>query len=100
MSFALYVEQNCTLIANSIRLHMKGCYIDRANKVCSLQEWVTCQFPFIEMLFDLLFGLQPLQLQDALKCQQCHKQFRSKAGLNYHTMAEHTTKVHHARVHM
>uniref|UniRef100_A0A3B4YXS5 Zinc finger protein 512B n=1 Tax=Seriola lalandi dorsalis TaxID=1841481 RepID=A0A3B4YXS5_SERLL len=34
------------------------------------------------------------KLQDALKCQQCHKQFRSKAGLNYHTMAEHSTKVH------
>uniref|UniRef100_A0A3P8R877 C2H2-type domain-containing protein n=1 Tax=Astatotilapia calliptera TaxID=8154 RepID=A0A3P8R877_ASTCA len=33
------------------------------------------------------------KLQDALKCQQCHKQFRSKAGLNYHTMAEHNSKV-------
>ncbi|XP_076022644.1 zinc finger protein 512B isoform X2 [Genypterus blacodes] len=32
------------------------------------------------------------KLQDALKCQQCHKQFRSKAGLNYHVMAEHSTK--------
>uniref|UniRef100_A0A7N6BS43 C2H2-type domain-containing protein n=1 Tax=Anabas testudineus TaxID=64144 RepID=A0A7N6BS43_ANATE len=32
------------------------------------------------------------KLQDALKCKQCHKQFRSKAGLNYHTMAEHSTK--------
>ncbi|KAA8590946.1 zinc finger protein 512B isoform X2 [Etheostoma spectabile] len=32
------------------------------------------------------------KLQDALKCQRCHKQFRSKAGLNYHTMAEHATK--------
>uniref|UniRef100_A0A3Q3XJT7 C2H2-type domain-containing protein n=1 Tax=Mola mola TaxID=94237 RepID=A0A3Q3XJT7_MOLML len=32
------------------------------------------------------------KLLDALKCQQCNKQFRSKAGLNYHTMAEHTTK--------
>uniref|UniRef100_A0A3P9LLU1 Zinc finger protein 512B n=1 Tax=Oryzias latipes TaxID=8090 RepID=A0A3P9LLU1_ORYLA len=32
------------------------------------------------------------KLQDALKCQLCHKQFRSKAGLNYHTMAEHNTK--------
>ncbi|KAM9344317.1 zinc finger protein 512B isoform 2-T3 [Pholidichthys leucotaenia] len=32
------------------------------------------------------------KLLDALKCQQCHKQFRSKAGLNYHTMAEHSTK--------
>lgn len=32
------------------------------------------------------------KLQDALKCQQCHKQFRSKAGLNYHSMAEHPTK--------
>ncbi|XP_061909725.1 zinc finger protein 512B [Entelurus aequoreus] len=32
------------------------------------------------------------KLQEALKCQQCHKQFRSKAGLNYHTMAEHNPK--------
>ncbi|XP_066528815.1 zinc finger protein 512B isoform X2 [Hoplias malabaricus] len=32
------------------------------------------------------------KLQDALKCQQCHKQFRSKADLNYHVMAEHSTK--------
>ncbi|XP_041955554.1 zinc finger protein 512B isoform X1 [Alosa sapidissima] len=32
------------------------------------------------------------KLQDALKCQQCQKQFRSKAGLNYHTMAEHSNK--------
>ncbi|XP_061612066.1 zinc finger protein 512B isoform X2 [Phyllopteryx taeniolatus] len=32
------------------------------------------------------------KLQEALKCQQCHKQFRSKAGLNYHTMAEHNSK--------
>lgn len=32
------------------------------------------------------------KLQDALKCQQCHKQFRSKAGLNYHTMTEHSSK--------
>uniref|UniRef100_A0A674CIT0 Zinc finger protein 512B n=1 Tax=Salmo trutta TaxID=8032 RepID=A0A674CIT0_SALTR len=32
------------------------------------------------------------KLQDALKCQECHKQFRSKAGLNYHTMAEHSSK--------
>lgn len=34
-----------------------------------------------------------LQLQDALKCRHCRKQFKSKAGLNYHTMAEHSTKV-------
>lgn len=34
-----------------------------------------------------------LQLQDALKCQHCRKQFKSKAGLNYHTMAEHSAKV-------
>ncbi|XP_029771697.1 zinc finger protein 512B isoform X4 [Suricata suricatta] len=33
-----------------------------------------------------------LQLQDALKCQHCRKQFKSKAGLNYHTMAEHSAK--------
>lgn len=52
-------------------------------------------FPFPKVLSDPPFGLLPLQLQDALKCQQCHKQFRSKAGLNYHTMAEHATKVHH-----
>lgn len=34
-----------------------------------------------------------VQLQDALKCQHCKKQFKSKAGLNYHTMAEHVNKV-------
>ncbi|XP_058846947.1 zinc finger protein 512B-like isoform X1 [Acipenser ruthenus] len=33
-----------------------------------------------------------LKLQDALKCQDCQKQFKSKAGLNYHTMAEHINK--------
>ncbi|XP_019365622.1 PREDICTED: zinc finger protein 512B isoform X7 [Gavialis gangeticus] len=32
------------------------------------------------------------KLQDALKCQHCKKQFKSKAGLNYHTMAEHSNK--------
>uniref|UniRef100_W5MBW5 Zinc finger protein 512B n=1 Tax=Lepisosteus oculatus TaxID=7918 RepID=W5MBW5_LEPOC len=32
------------------------------------------------------------KLQDALKCQHCQKQFKSKAGLNYHTMAEHSHK--------
>nr|XP_046213689.1 zinc finger protein 512B-like [Oncorhynchus gorbuscha] len=32
------------------------------------------------------------KLQDALKCQQCQKQFRSKAGLNYHTMSEHSSE--------
>nr|XP_051685029.1 zinc finger protein 512B isoform X1 [Oryctolagus cuniculus] len=32
------------------------------------------------------------KLQDALKCQHCHKQFKSKAGLNYHSMAEHSAK--------
>lgn len=47
-------------------------------------------------LFDPLFDHLPFQLQDSLKCQQCHKQFRSKAGLNYHTMAEHTIKVHYS----
>uniref|UniRef100_A0A8C6X243 Zinc finger protein 512B n=1 Tax=Naja naja TaxID=35670 RepID=A0A8C6X243_NAJNA len=33
------------------------------------------------------------KLQDALKCQHCKKQFKSKAGLNYHTMAEHVNKL-------
>ncbi|XP_041060000.1 zinc finger protein 512B isoform X1 [Carcharodon carcharias] len=32
------------------------------------------------------------ELQDALKCQHCAKQFKSKAGLKYHTMAEHNNK--------
>ncbi|XP_030066919.1 zinc finger protein 512B isoform X2 [Microcaecilia unicolor] len=32
------------------------------------------------------------KLRDALKCRQCNKQFKSKAGLNYHTMAEHSNK--------
>ncbi|TRY60878.1 hypothetical protein DNTS_035146, partial [Danionella cerebrum] len=29
------------------------------------------------------------KLRDALKCQQCQKQFRSKAALNYHNMTVH-----------
>ncbi|XP_051735636.1 zinc finger protein 512B isoform X3 [Ctenopharyngodon idella] len=29
------------------------------------------------------------KLRDALKCKQCQKQFRSKAGLDYHSMADH-----------
>ncbi|XP_051962181.1 zinc finger protein 512B-like [Xyrauchen texanus] len=29
------------------------------------------------------------KLRDALKCHQCQKQFRSKAGLNYHCMTDH-----------
>ncbi|XP_073436949.1 zinc finger protein 512B [Dendrobates tinctorius] len=32
------------------------------------------------------------QLQEALRCRKCRKQFKSKAGLNYHTMAEHINK--------
>ncbi|XP_069739936.1 zinc finger protein 512B isoform X3 [Narcine bancroftii] len=32
------------------------------------------------------------ELQDALKCQHCSKQFKSKAGLKYHMMAEHHNK--------
>ncbi|XP_078275215.1 zinc finger protein 512B-like isoform X2 [Rhinoraja longicauda] len=32
------------------------------------------------------------ELQDALKCQHCSKQFKSKAGLRYHMMAEHNNK--------
>ncbi|XP_053566961.1 zinc finger protein 512B isoform X2 [Bombina bombina] len=33
------------------------------------------------------------QLQEALRCKHCRKQFKSKAGLNYHTMAEHVNKL-------
>lgn len=72
----------------------KRCFIERHNKEACWREWVVCDFPFLKVLFNP-FGPLPLQLQEALKCQQCHKQFRSKAGLNYHTMAEHATKVHH-----
>lgn len=43
----------------------------------------------------LFMGGPLLQLQDALKCQHCRKQFKSKACLNYHTMAEHSAKVCH-----
>ncbi|XP_072917896.1 zinc finger protein 512B-like isoform X1 [Hemitrygon akajei] len=32
------------------------------------------------------------ELQDALKCKHCNKQFKSKAGLKYHMMAEHNNK--------
>lgn len=48
--------------------------------------------PPVQLL--MVGALSCLQLQDALKCQHCRKQFKSKAGLNYHTMAEHSAKVH------
>lgn len=44
-------------------------------------------------LHGILIVRPRLQLQEALKCQHCRKQFKSKAGLNYHTMAEHSAKV-------
>uniref|UniRef100_A0A673FQQ2 Zinc finger protein 512B-like n=1 Tax=Sinocyclocheilus rhinocerous TaxID=307959 RepID=A0A673FQQ2_9TELE len=39
------------------------------------------------------------KLRDALKCQQCQKQFRSKSGLNYHSMADHIKVSGSARTH-
>ncbi|CAJ1085017.1 zinc finger protein 512B isoform X1 [Xyrichtys novacula] len=61
---------------------------DRGEVVCP-----TCSIVTRKTIHGLKKHMEICQkLQDALKCQQCHKQFRSKAGLNYHTMAEHSTK--------
>ncbi|KAJ4934105.1 hypothetical protein JOQ06_006912 [Pogonophryne albipinna] len=61
---------------------------DRGEVVCP-----TCSIVTRKTVHGLKKHMEICQkLQDALKCQQCHKQFRSKAGLNYHTMAEHSTK--------
>lgn len=61
---------------------------DRGEVVCP-----TCSIVTRKTIHGLKKHMEICQkLQDALKCQQCYKQFRSKAGLNYHTMAEHSTK--------
>ncbi|XP_074537351.1 zinc finger protein 512B isoform X4 [Halichoeres trimaculatus] len=61
---------------------------DRGEVVCP-----TCSIVTRKTIHGLKKHMEICQkLQDALRCQQCHKQFRSKAGLNYHTMAEHSTK--------
>nr|XP_057907336.1 zinc finger protein 512B isoform X2 [Doryrhamphus excisus] len=61
---------------------------ERGEVVCP-----TCSIVTRKTIHGLKKHLEICQkLQEALKCQQCHKQFRSKAGLNYHTMAEHNSK--------
>lgn len=68
-----------------LKKHMEVC-----QKVRQLPEGAGREVPRPQAGFS---HLRHLQLQDALKCQHCRKQFKSKAGLNYHTMAEHSAKV-------
>ncbi|KAL4630639.1 zinc finger protein 512B-like [Arapaima gigas] len=37
------------------------------------------------------------KLQDTVQCPQCHQQFRSRAGLEFHTMTEHDEKSYSGR---
>ncbi|XP_048078242.1 zinc finger protein 512B isoform X2 [Ursus arctos] len=61
---------------------------ERGEAVCP-----TCNVVTRKTLVGLKKHMDVCQkLQDALKCQHCRKQFKSKAGLNYHTMAEHSAK--------
>ncbi|XP_057557799.1 zinc finger protein 512B isoform X2 [Hippopotamus amphibius kiboko] len=61
---------------------------ERGEAVCP-----TCSVVTRKTLVGLKKHMEVCQkLQDALKCQHCRKQFKSKAGLNYHTMAEHSAK--------
>ncbi|XP_068381132.1 zinc finger protein 512B isoform X4 [Eschrichtius robustus] len=61
---------------------------ERGEAVCP-----TCNVVTRKTLVGLKKHMEVCQkLQDALKCQHCRKQFKSKAGLNYHTMAEHSAK--------
>ncbi|XP_032950971.1 zinc finger protein 512B isoform X2 [Rhinolophus ferrumequinum] len=61
---------------------------ERGQAVCP-----TCRVVARKTLVGLKKHMEVCQkLQDALKCQHCRKQFKSKAGLNYHTMAEHSAK--------
>lgn len=68
-----------------LKKHMEVC-----QKVRQLPEGAGREVPRTQAGFS---HVRHLQLQDALKCQHCRKQFKSKAGLNYHTMAEHSAKV-------
>uniref|UniRef100_A0A2K5DGL8 Zinc finger protein 512B n=1 Tax=Aotus nancymaae TaxID=37293 RepID=A0A2K5DGL8_AOTNA len=61
---------------------------ERGEAVCP-----TCNVVTRKTLVGLKKHMEVCQkLQDALRCQHCQKQFKSKAGLNYHTMAEHSAK--------
>ncbi|XP_012659360.1 zinc finger protein 512B [Otolemur garnettii] len=61
---------------------------ERGEAICP-----TCSVVTRKTLVGLKKHMEVCQkLQDALKCQHCRKQFKSKAGLNYHTMAEHSAK--------
>ncbi|XP_049555767.1 zinc finger protein 512B isoform X6 [Orcinus orca] len=61
---------------------------ERGEAVCP-----TCNVVTRKTLVGLKKHMEVCQkLQDALKCEHCRKQFKSKAGLNYHTMAEHSAK--------
>uniref|UniRef100_H0VSF4 Zinc finger protein 512B n=1 Tax=Cavia porcellus TaxID=10141 RepID=H0VSF4_CAVPO len=61
---------------------------ERGEAICP-----TCNVVTRKTLVGLKKHMEVCQkLQDALKCQHCRKQFKSKAGLNYHTMAEHSAK--------
>ncbi|XP_019723977.1 zinc finger protein 512B isoform X3 [Hippocampus comes] len=61
---------------------------ERGEVVCP-----TCSIVTRKTLHGLKKHMEICQkLQEALRCHQCHKQFKSKAGLNYHTMAEHNSK--------
>ncbi|XP_048205730.1 zinc finger protein 512B isoform X2 [Perognathus longimembris pacificus] len=61
---------------------------ERGEAVCP-----TCNVVTRKTLVGLKKHMEVCQkLQEALKCQHCRKQFKSKAGLNYHTMAEHSAK--------
>ncbi|CAN2389934.1 zinc finger [Pristimantis euphronides] len=94
-------EQKKKLESANLRLEhiMKpssGSVDDRCQRLSSRKGEVTCP-NCSSVTRKTMAGLRKHmdvceQLQEALRCRQCRKQFKSKAGLNYHTMAEHINK--------
>ncbi|XP_015220319.1 zinc finger protein 512B [Lepisosteus oculatus] len=81
-------KESSTFSAGSPEAQWQHAISERGEIVCP-----TCSLVSRKTVLGLKKHMEICQkLQDALKCQHCQKQFKSKAGLNYHTMAEHSHK--------
>lgn len=58
-SCTLCVDQNCAVIANSIELRTKRCFIDRHNGGPCWREWVVCDFALLSVIWSPVWPAPP-----------------------------------------
>lgn len=58
-SFALCGDQNCAVIANSIELRTKHCFIDRHNTEACWREWVVRDFALLSVIWSPFWPALP-----------------------------------------